>query len=441
MPVEKVKIILGDTDVVKVGGGSHSGRSMRHAATVFSKAAVDLIDKGKQDRRAGDERRARERRVSRRRPLRRRATPTTPSISSSSPRKRPTSTLPDDLKGGVAVVTDNEMHEPVFPNGTAICEVEVDPDTGSVDITRYASVDDVGRCINPLIVHGQTHGAHRAGRRPGDVGAVLCRSGFGPAARRLAMDYGMPRADALPSFTCEIAEVLSPTNPLGIKAGGEGGTTPRAGGVVSAVVDALSVYGIRDITMPADAVHHLEGASRTPSSDRGNDRRWGRLGEVTMHLELIAFPARRTCRSSPPWSRAFSRGGRRGGPDDDAELGLPGGELISGKFHIAGTAFDNVVAYKEGQGAVKFDAPSPTVRVHGRDPARAWFHHRARNRELWRTSKARRSRWMRWRPASPSCSTRCWRKAGLQRSDYSSLRSARRRSAGMRCRPASMPAH
>jgi carbon-monoxide dehydrogenase large subunit len=64
------------------------------------------------------------------------------------------------------------------------------------------------------------------------------------------MDYGMPRADNIPSFNCEIAEVLSPTNPLGIKAGGEGGTTGAPAAVVSAVVDALSVYGIRNITMP-----------------------------------------------------------------------------------------------------------------------------------------------------------------------------------------------
>jgi carbon-monoxide dehydrogenase large subunit len=65
------------------------------------------------------------------------------------------------------------------------------------------------------------------------------------------MDYGMPRADNLPSFKTEIVEVLSPTNPLGIKAGGEGGTTPALAVVVSAIVDALKGYGVRDITMPA----------------------------------------------------------------------------------------------------------------------------------------------------------------------------------------------
>jgi carbon-monoxide dehydrogenase large subunit len=250
VPVEKVKIILGDTDVVKVGGGSHSGRSMRHAATVFSKAAVDLIDKGKKIAALvmnvppdsidfSDDGRFTSR-------------STNKSLDFLELAKEAANvTLPDALKGGVSIVTDNEMHDPVFPNGTAICEVDVDPDTGIVNITRYSSIDDVGRCINPLIVHGQTHGAIAQGVGQAmweqcytdpDSGQPLCGS---------LMDYGMPRADNMPSFTCEIAEVLSPTNPLGIKAGGEGGTTGAPAAVVSAIVDALSVYGIRNITMPA----------------------------------------------------------------------------------------------------------------------------------------------------------------------------------------------
>ena len=250
VPVEKVKIILGDTDVVKVGGGSHSGRSMRHAATVFSKAAVDLIDKGKKIAALAmnvppdsidftDDGRFMSR-------------STNKSFDFLELAKEAANiTLPDELKGGVSIITDNEMHDPVFPNGTAICEVEVDPDTGVVNITRYSSIDDVGRCINPLIVHGQTHGAIAQGVGQAmweqcytdpDSGQPLCGS---------LMDYGMPRADNIPSFTCEIAEVLSPTNPLGIKAGGEGGTTGAPAAVVSAIVDALSVYGIRNISMPA----------------------------------------------------------------------------------------------------------------------------------------------------------------------------------------------
>ena len=185
VPVEKVKIILGDTDVVKVGGGSHSGRSMRHAATVFSKAAVDLIDKGKKIAALAmnvppdtieftDDGRFMSRGTNR-------------SFDFLELAKEAANlTLPDDLKGGVSIVTDNEMHDPVFPNGTAICEVEVDPDTGLVD-HRALCLDRRRRPLHQSADRARPDPRrHRAGRRPGDVGAVLHRSGFRPAVLRLA---------------------------------------------------------------------------------------------------------------------------------------------------------------------------------------------------------------------------------------------------------------
>jgi carbon-monoxide dehydrogenase large subunit len=167
------------------------------------------------------------------------------------------------------VVTDNEMHDPVFPNGCAICEVEIDPDTGAVDITRYACVDDVGRCINPLIVHGQTHGAIAQG--VGQALSELCflDPGSGQPLAGSLMDYGVPRADTLPPFATEIAEVLSPTNPLGIKAGGEGGTTAAPAVVISAIADALRERGVSHLAMPATpynvwtAIHRV-GAGLKP---------------------------------------------------------------------------------------------------------------------------------------------------------------------------------
>jgi carbon-monoxide dehydrogenase large subunit len=239
VPAESVRIILGDTDVVKIGGGSHSGRSMRHAATVFSKAAVDLIARGKAiaavvmgavaDSVSFSDGRFASRDTN--------LTFDFLELAAEAARHK----LPDGLKDGIAVVTDNEMHEPVFPNGTAICEVEVDPDTGEIAITRYASIDDVGRCINPLIVHGQTHGAIAQGVGQAMWEQIFLDPDSGQPLTGSLMDYGMPRADTLPSFKTEIAEVLSPTNPLGIKAGGEGGT----------ILDALAELGVRDIMMPA----------------------------------------------------------------------------------------------------------------------------------------------------------------------------------------------
>jgi carbon-monoxide dehydrogenase large subunit len=249
VPVATVNIIMGDTDIVSVGGGSHSGRSMRHAGTIISKASTELIAKGKAIAALAlnvpaEKVEWKDGRFS------------SPASNRSFDflelaKEIPRLALPTELKDGLAVAADHEMHEPVFPNGCAICEVEVDPDTGHVALVRYAAVDDVGRCINPLIVHGQTHGGIAQG-----VGQALWEQCYTDASsgQPLAgsfMDYGMPRSQTLPSFNAEIVQVLSPTNPLGIKAGGEGGTTPALAAVVSAIADALRDTGVRDITMPA----------------------------------------------------------------------------------------------------------------------------------------------------------------------------------------------
>jgi len=127
----------------------------------------------------------------------------------------------------------------------------IDPATGGIALTRYASIDDVGRCINPLIVHGQTHGAIAQGVGQAMWEQIYLDSDSGQPLTGSLMDYGIPRADTVPAFRTEIAEVLSPTNPLGIKAGGEGGTTAAPAVVVSAILDALGQLGVRDIAMPA----------------------------------------------------------------------------------------------------------------------------------------------------------------------------------------------
>jgi len=249
VPLEAIDVLMGDTDVVSVGGGSHSGRSMRHAATVFSIAADRLIENGKRIAAFLLE-----------------ADPARVEFVDgrfSSPgtrrsfdflelaREADTGFLPKELKSGLAVVADNEMHDPVFPNGCAICECEVDPETGEVEITRFAAIDDVGRCINPMIVHGQTHGGAAQGIGQALSETFLVDPGTGQPLTGSLMDYAIPRSDTLPSFAAEIVEVLSPTNPLGIKAAGEGATTPAPAAVINAIVDALRELGVRDLGMPA----------------------------------------------------------------------------------------------------------------------------------------------------------------------------------------------
>jgi carbon-monoxide dehydrogenase large subunit len=158
------------------------------------------------------------------------------------------------------------MSVPSYPYGCAVCEVEIDPETGVVDIVRYTSVDDVGRAVNPLILHGQTHGGIAAG--VGQALWELCPydGESGQLQATTFMDYVIPRADALPAFTTEISEVPSTTNPLGLRGGGEGGTTPSLGAVVNAIVDALAELGVEHIEMPATPERvwrAIQGAART----------------------------------------------------------------------------------------------------------------------------------------------------------------------------------
>lgn len=152
--------------------------------------------------------------------------------------------------GGLVATHTRNPEKHTYPNGCHIVEVEVDPDTGATAIARYTIVDDFGRTLNPLLAEGQIHG----GTVQGVGQALLEHAYYDPASGQLLagsfMDYAMPRADLVPSFATEISEVPSPSNRLGVRAGGEGGTTPALGVVVNAVVDALADLGVRHIEMP-----------------------------------------------------------------------------------------------------------------------------------------------------------------------------------------------
>jgi carbon-monoxide dehydrogenase large subunit len=138
-----------------------------------------------------------------------------------------------------------------FPNGCHIAEVEVDPDTGMVQVVRYSVTDDVGRAINPLIVRGQVHG----GVAQGFGQAVLERTSYDPDSGQLLsgslMDYALPRADDLPDIEVDLIEVPCGTNPLGVKGAGEAGAVGSPPAVINAIVDALTPAGVTHIDMPA----------------------------------------------------------------------------------------------------------------------------------------------------------------------------------------------
>jgi len=247
--IEQVRLITGDTDVASVGGGSHSGRSMRLGAVVMAKASDQVVEKGRRLAAWLLEAAEPDIEFSKRRFAVKGTDRSVDLFEAAAAALR--RDAPEDLRGPLAGVSDETVSVPSFPYGCAVCEVEVDPETGMVEVVRYTSVDDCGRAVNPMILHGQTHGGIAAG-----VGQALWEqcaydAATGQMQAATLMDYALPRADALPSFTTEISEVPSTSNPLGLRGGGEGGTTPSLGAVVNAIVDALAELGVEHLEMPA----------------------------------------------------------------------------------------------------------------------------------------------------------------------------------------------
>ncbi len=245
---DRVRLLTGDTDLVAVGGGSHSGRSMRLGGVVLAKASDRLVEKGARIAAWLLESAVDDLEFARRRFVVRGTDRSVDLFEAAAAAGR--ADAPEALRGPLDGECDETVSTPSFPYGSAVCEVEVDPETGAVEIVRYTSVDDVGRAINPMIVHGQAHGGIAQG-----VGQALWEHcDYDPESGQLRsatfMDYAMPRADMLPAFTTEISEVESTSNPLGLRGGGEGGTTPALGAVVNAVVDALAPLGVEHLEMP-----------------------------------------------------------------------------------------------------------------------------------------------------------------------------------------------
>ncbi len=247
--LEQVRLITGDTDVASIGGGSHSGRSMRLGAVVMAKASDQIVHRGKRIAAWMLEAADVDMEFSGRRFGVKGTGRSVDLFEVAAAALRPAA--PEPLRGQLGGMSDETTSIPSFPYGCAVCEVEVDPETGVVEVVRYTTVDDCGRAVNPMILHGQTHGGIAAG--VGQALWELCAydAATGQLQSATFMDYVLPRADALPAFTTEISEVPSTSNPLGLRGGGEGGTTPALGAVVNAIADALAELGVEHIEMPA----------------------------------------------------------------------------------------------------------------------------------------------------------------------------------------------
>jgi aerobic carbon-monoxide dehydrogenase large subunit len=238
VPLEAIRIVSGDTKFVQIGGGSHSARSMRLVGTLLCEACDKLVASGivlaaktldhpESEVRFAD------------------------GLFSASGTNRALTFV--DLAaetGALSVSAEIARRIPVHPTGCAVCELEVDPETGVIDLQRYTSVDDVGRPINPLIVDGQVHGGIVQGIGQALIEGVATDEG-GQVVTASFMDYGLPRADCVPCFDVELTEDPTSGNPLAVKGGGEGGITPAPAAVINALVHALREYGIDHVEMPA----------------------------------------------------------------------------------------------------------------------------------------------------------------------------------------------
>jgi len=231
LPMEKIRLRTGDTAFVQSGGGSHSDRSLRFASTLIVAASERLIETGRQAAAerlevGSDDIEYRDGRFYIQ------GTDRSLTLFELAPLG-----AQEDFAGRI----------PASPGGCAVCELEVDPDTGTVHVLRYVSVDDVGQAVNPMIVDGQTHGGIAQG-----IGQALMEGAAFDASKQLLtgsfMDYGFPRAGELPRFETALMEDPTRGNPLRIKGGGEGGVVPATAAVINALCDAL---GVDDVPMPA----------------------------------------------------------------------------------------------------------------------------------------------------------------------------------------------
>jgi len=247
---DAVELRTGDTEIVKAGGGTHSGRSLRLASLVMHEAATGVIEKARLIAAVLLEVNADDVHFEHGQ-FRAKGTNLALDIFEIARGALEDSRIAGELRGPLRAISDQVRPGLAFPYGAAVCEVEIDPETGGVEIQRYTSVDDVGRALNPTILHGQTHGGIAQGIGQALFEQCLFDPETGQNLSASFMDYPIPRAGNLPSMATALSEVPATSHPLGFRPGSEGGTTPALGVVMNAILDALGEFGVSHIEMPA----------------------------------------------------------------------------------------------------------------------------------------------------------------------------------------------
>ncbi|MEA2903553.1 MAG: aerobic carbon-monoxide dehydrogenase large subunit [Alphaproteobacteria bacterium] len=250
VPFEKIRLQQGDSDQLVFGGGSGGSKSLMHTGTAIVEAAGKVIDQGRliashvlEASAADIEFKAGRFVIA--------GTDRAIGIMELAETLRSGINLPEGVPDSLDVRHVSEgPGGSTYPNGCHVAEVEIDPETGAIEVVKYACVNDFGNVVNPMIVEGQLHG----GVVQGIGQALMERTVYDADGQFLTgsyMDYALPRPVDTPEFSVGSHPVPATTNPLGVKGCGEAGCAGALTSVMNAVVDALAEYGIRHIDMPA----------------------------------------------------------------------------------------------------------------------------------------------------------------------------------------------
>jgi carbon-monoxide dehydrogenase large subunit len=250
VPMDAVRVVQSDTALVPRGTGTMGSRSLQTAGSAIYKTSEVVVDKAKRlaahllEADVADIVVHEEGRVGVA------GVPATAmswaelAVAATDHAKRP-----PDFEEGLQAELDFNQGDATYPFGAHIAVVEVDTETGQVELLRHVAVDDCGRVLNPLLVAGQQHGGIAQGVAQALYEGVAYDEDGNPQTATL-MDYAMPSAAELPGFEASNTETTTPLNPLGAKGIGESGTIGSTPAVQNAVIDALSIYGIRHLDMP-----------------------------------------------------------------------------------------------------------------------------------------------------------------------------------------------
>ena len=250
IPFDKIRLVNGDTDAVPFGRGTYASRSAMLGGSALKAASDAIVEKAKHmaahlleagvpDIKFSDghfEIAGTDRKIA--------LTEVAKAFF------RPVG-LPPQFSVGLDA-SGGSGHPPTFPNGCHACELEVDPETGVIEIDRYTVVDDVGMVINPMICHGQVEGGLAQGIGQALMENIAFDAESGQMVSASFMDYAMPRADDLPMhYDMDFIDVPAKTNPIGVKGVGEAGCVGAPPVVMNAILDALAPFKIAHLDMPA----------------------------------------------------------------------------------------------------------------------------------------------------------------------------------------------